>query len=241
MNLLEQYIDELKNKTENSYIELDKEKEIQYMCSHKYRFEKIFNLIPKTSNNLRILDIGTTPFTIFLKETYPHYHIATLDRTDLMRERCKEKGIELRVGNLDEVHIPFEDKSFDIVIFSEVLEHIFAPPSDLLNEVRRILDDSGMLILGVPNIASIINRINLLFGKTPLDHPDKLFVKDWVHGHGHIHEYTMKEIVSILEGCNYTIEKKMYISPKPWDSNRLNLFILLYYPTTILITCKKSE
>lgn len=238
-NMLEKYLETLKNSSDGSYIELDKDKEIQYMYSHKYRFEKIFRMIPNTSDSLRILDIGTTPFTFFLKETFPHYQISTLDRTNLLAERCRLKGIDLKVCDLDEVLIPYPDEAFDLVIFSEVLEHIFAPPSELLLEVKRILAKDGTLILGVPNIATILNRIKLLFGITPLDHPDALFKKGWVHGHGHIHEYTMKEIGSIVESCGFKIGKKMFISPKPWDSDSFNLFVLMYYPATILISCRK--
>jgi hypothetical protein len=36
-----------------------------------------------------------------------------------------------------------------------------------------------------------------------------------VHGHGHIREYTMKEILSILERCNFTILKKENIQATP--------------------------
>jgi len=187
------------------------------MQSHRYRFKRIINSIPRSSSPIRILDIGATPFTVFLKENYPHYEIFALDRTGLMEERCKEKGIQLKTCELDNDPIPFEDSYFDVVIFTEVLEHIFRPPTSVLKEVGRIMRHGGTLILSVPNIAALHNRIKLLFGVTPLESPDDQMKKDWVHGHGHIHEYTMKEITSRLESCNFRISNKTFLQQSASD------------------------
>ena len=45
--------------------------------------------------------------------------------------------------------IPLEDSSFDVVLLSDVLEHI-PTPDNLLNEIHRILRKDGCLILNVP-------------------------------------------------------------------------------------------
>lgn len=226
---IEEYIDALRNEEgTSSYIELSKDKEIAYMESHKYRYKHIAKSIPRTSNPIKILDIGTTPFTIFLRKNYPHYEISTLDRTDLMQSRCKAEGIGFAACDLDNAAIPLEDDYYDVVIFTEVLEHIFAPATDVLNEIGRIMHRGGKLILSVPNIAAINKRIKLLLGITPLKHPDVQMKKDWVHGHGHIHEYTMKEIISILKSCNFTISNKTFIQPGISDAlGRANKRIIL--------------
>jgi SAM-dependent methyltransferase len=44
---------------------------------------------------------------------------------------------------------PLEDESFDAVIFSQVLEHVFNP-DEFLNEVRRVLRKNGKLLITVP-------------------------------------------------------------------------------------------
>lgn len=45
--------------------------------------------------------------------------------------------------------LPFEDNSFDIIIFSDVLEHI-PNPSYVLSEIRRILKPKGVVLMNVP-------------------------------------------------------------------------------------------
>jgi len=161
----EEYLTLLRSEEElSSYIELDKDRELAYMKGHEYRFKEIINSIPRSSNPIKILDIGTTPFTIFIKETYPHYEVSTLDRTNLMESRCKAKNIQFKTCDLDEQSIPFKDDCFDFVIFTEVLEHVFALPTEVLREIRRIMCMGGKLILSVPNIAALYKRIKLLFG-----------------------------------------------------------------------------
>ena len=248
----EEYISKLKTEDAEAYIELDKDKELAYMESLKYHFVKIFDAIPDSPDPIKILDIGTTPFTLFIKETHPHYEVATLDLTDLMGTRCKQKGIELRVCDLANQPIPFEDDYFDVVIFAEVFEHLFAPPTEIMREISRVLCGGGTLIFSTPNFATLLNRIKLLVGICPMAPADNQMKRGWVHGHGHIREYTMKEILSILESCNFTISKKEFISPTPniraiknAHQLALQIYHLICLPvpafrSTIYIECDKS-
>lgn len=243
---LDGFIKFLKNEEDaSSLVNFDKDKELAYMKEHRYRFERILNSIPSSSAPMRILDVGTTPFTAYLKAAYPHYEIYGLDRTNLMEERCKSKGIQFETCDLGSEPVPFDDDYFDLIIFSEVLEHILAPPSDVLKQLRRIMRKNGKLIISVPNIAGLDRRIWLLFGVTPLGDPDRIMSHEW-HGYGHLHEYTMKEIVSKLKGCNFTILSKKYLRPEPWllgstESHRLNKWGIfpviraIYYGLALLV------
>jgi ubiquinone/menaquinone biosynthesis C-methylase UbiE len=198
-------------------MDLDRNKEIQYIEKSSFRFRKIISSIPVLPKPIKILDIGTTPFTIFIKKKFQHYDVWTLDRTNLFEDRCKQAGIKFKTCNLDNGSIPFEDEYFDIVIFTEVLEHIFAPPTDILAEIKRILRPKGKLILSVPNIACLLKRIKLLFGITILENADHQMLKDWVHGHGHIHEYTKKEILSLCKSINLEISHVQMLTITPLD------------------------
>jgi len=206
-----EYINKLRREEKAQHIELDQDKEPQYLEFHKYRFDRIIDSIPHYPHPIRILDIGTTPFTFFIKELFPHYEVSTFDLTNLMEDRCKTHDILFKVCDLDNQLVPFENDYFDVAIFTEVLEHVFAPPTVVLKEIRRIMRSRGKLILSVLNIATLVNRIKLVFGITPLPNPNSQLKKNWVHGHGHIHEYTMKEINSILEVCNFAISEKEFL------------------------------
>ena len=45
--------------------------------------------------------------------------------------------------------IPAEDSIFNSVILDNVLEHIL-DPIPLLNDCKRVLDDDGIMVVGVP-------------------------------------------------------------------------------------------
>jgi ubiquinone/menaquinone biosynthesis C-methylase UbiE len=183
-----------------------------YYWSHRARFKMMLDSMPRLLEPINVLDVGPTHFTMLLKDLFPHYEISTIDLSNNWKDHCEAVGIQFNTCNLDEGHIPFPDNYFHVVILTGVLEHIFAPPSDILNEFRRIIRPKGKLIIGVPNIARLNNRILFLFGITPLEHPNSQLRKGY---HGHIHEYTMKELVSLLKKCNMTITKKKYVTSIP--------------------------
>ncbi len=62
--------------------------------------------------------------------------------------------------------IPLEDKSIDIILAGELIEHI---PNTLffLLECKRILKENGYIVLSTPNICSLKERIRMLFGALP--------------------------------------------------------------------------
>jgi len=206
------YVDELAAAPEaESHLELDRERELKYLRYAAFRFRHTARLLPRSSEALRVLDIGTTPFTLFVKRAHPHYEVFTLDRTELLLERCRANGVELRTCDLDSDALPFPDDHFDVIVFTEVLEHVFRPPSEVLGEVRRILRPGGTLILSVPNIAYGLHRVRLLFGRSPLEDPDEQLRKTWVHGHGHLHEYTLNELVTVVGRVGFEVRSKRYL------------------------------
>jgi len=74
----------------------------------------------------------------------------------------------IKVFNIDieKEKIPIENNFFDIVIANQIIEHtkdIFW----IFSEISRVIKKQGLIIIGVPNLASLHNRILLLFGKQP--------------------------------------------------------------------------
>jgi 2-polyprenyl-3-methyl-5-hydroxy-6-metoxy-1,4-benzoquinol methylase len=72
-------------------------------------------------------------------------------------------GIKVTSTNIERDTLPYDDEYFDIVVCNQVLEHtkeLFW----VVSELTRVLKVQGKLILGVPNLGSLHNRLALLAG-----------------------------------------------------------------------------
>ncbi len=119
----------------------------------------------------------------------------------------RARGIEVRPWLLGREPCPLEPASQDFVIFAEVLEHLKLPPLRALREVTSLLRPGGSLLLTTPNIARQANIDLLERGENILqpfreDAPPDRDVTDFV---GHIREYTVREVVELVEGVGLRI------------------------------------
>ncbi|MDI6867744.1 class I SAM-dependent methyltransferase [Methanoculleus sp.] len=71
-----------------------------------------------------------------------------------------ERNTYFLVG--DCVDLPFKNNSFDTLICSEVIEHLFEPDR-AINEFDRVLKSEGILIVTTPNPLHIFKKINPTF------------------------------------------------------------------------------
>lgn len=72
-----------------------------------------------------------------------------LDINPLTVDYCKKVGLEAVLA--PDFPWPFSASSFDGAVLDNVLEHL-ADPLPLLTEIKRILKNGGILLIGVPGI-----------------------------------------------------------------------------------------
>jgi SAM-dependent methyltransferase len=94
---------------------------------------------------------------------------------------AKERGIETVYSDLNDC-FPLPDKTFDVVVAGEVLEHLFSPP-ETIKEIARILKPGGLFVGSVPNGYRFKNRRRFLIGRTIDVHPfsEHLHLFAWWH------------------------------------------------------------
>jgi ubiquinone/menaquinone biosynthesis C-methylase UbiE len=63
----------------------------------------------------------------------------------------------------DAHNLPLADGQADIILATDILEHVTAPEA-LMAEFARVLKDGGQLLITVPNLVSCNNRLSILFG-----------------------------------------------------------------------------
>ena len=86
-----------------------------------------------------------------------------VDRNALI-EFEKRLNLKSHWVDVDSEDLPFDDEMFDVVVFSEVMEHLRFPRK-ALSEISRVLMKHGRLIGSVPNAFRLRNRWKFLCGK----------------------------------------------------------------------------
>lgn len=105
----------------------------------------------------RMLDVGCGP-AFFLSEAKAQgWRVEGVDLSAWARETATKRfGIEVFKGTLEEAKYP--DKTFDVVVMNDLIEHL-EDPKACLREVRRILKNDGVLYLSTPDIDSALARL----------------------------------------------------------------------------------
>jgi methionine biosynthesis protein MetW len=82
----------------------------------------------------------------------------------------------------DAIALPFADDTFDVVVATEVLEHLIFPLATL-TEMMRVLKHGGIVLVTTPNVAYWRRRVDLAFGRwNPLGYPDAV-ARPWADPH----------------------------------------------------------
>lgn len=100
----------------------------------------------------RILDIGCGygNLVLRLEQEYPNTVGVDLD-ADAIAIAAKSACVA-QFHKQDGTELPFEDGSFDVVVLSDVLEHVERRQQrPVIEEARRVVRDGGRLILTVPH------------------------------------------------------------------------------------------
>ena len=106
----------------------------------------------------------------------------------------------LDVEKLDEN--TFSDK-FDIIILSEVLEHL-ENPAMALRKASQALKKDGMIIITIPNSMSIWERFNYLITTN-----FKRYKKEKLNEFGHISVFTEATLSSLCQRASLKVEKNL--------------------------------
>lgn len=178
------------------------------------RYHRILQAI-RSSRRLPVntlLEIGpeSPASTRFLHESLavPLGGCVAVDVSNAVVTLFENSGIQALKLDIARDLLPLTDGSQDVVVLSEVIEHLHGADG-ALTEIRRVLHNEGLLVLTTPNLAAWFNRIILLFGRQPV------FTEtggEWVFGRepfaaasrpvGHLQVYTPRALASLLRYHN---------------------------------------
>lgn len=98
------------------------------------------------------------------------------------------KIFNAKVIDLESDNLAYQDNNFDLVICNQVLEHL-KNYKKVIDDMIRVTKKGGYILIGIPNLAHLINRIYLLFGIQPMCIPLNGF---------HVMGFTHKSFVKLV-------------------------------------------
>ncbi|MBU1159559.1 class I SAM-dependent methyltransferase [Patescibacteria group bacterium] len=152
---------------------------------------------------------------IFPNEKQNYYSIQEFDKLNTL---WKKENIKIIKSDIVNEKLPFLDKIFDLVICDATIEHLPESPKGLFQEIHRVLKDNGAFLVTTPNLTSLLKRLRFfLLGRSP--HWDiKDFFESGSDFKGHRREFTVEEIIKMLEWSSFGIierkTKNIFFDPK---------------------------
>ncbi|MGH2773798.1 MAG: class I SAM-dependent methyltransferase [Actinomycetota bacterium] len=174
-----------------------------YFDSSRPRFEFITALALEKPPG-KALDLGCSPGFLAMALSKLGWEVLGVD---LNKQWLKKyvpgwpNRLGIRQVEIERERVPEPDASFDLVIFTEVLEHIaIQHPSEVLLEIRRLLRQGGSLLLSTPNVCNASNLLALAQGKNIFWDPPMFYGSTDRHNR----EFTPLELLDLLEGAEFS-------------------------------------
>ncbi len=148
-----------------------------------------------------VLELGCASghFGKYLK-THAGCKVWAIEVDPRLAELAKPHYEKIYVGDAqsDEVYQKLDLKEYDVILCSNVLEHL-PKPQLVLKRLVPFLKKGGFFVIALPNVAHFSVRLRLLFGNFD---PDMCILGD-----EHLRFYTHKTATALIESAGLKIEK----------------------------------
>jgi 2-polyprenyl-3-methyl-5-hydroxy-6-metoxy-1,4-benzoquinol methylase len=162
--------------------------------------QRLISLIGKLiTPNATVLDLGAGPG--LLLDSIPEHLHCTKQAVDISSEAVdilNRKGIQAQCINLETEALPYGTDTADMIICTEMLEHL-TDPDVVLREIHRVLKPTGILITSVPNINQLITPFLYLFDLPPINAAR--------YGSIHYRDFTKRIFTKALKNNGFLISK----------------------------------
>jgi len=123
----------------------------EYVESYDLDFQRrkgAIRWIRKYKTSGKLLDIGCSVGSM-LEAANKYFDSLGIDVAEWSLEDARKRNLNVLNGTLEDIN--FEKETFDVVTFTEVIEHIHDPVS-FLKEVNRVLKPQGIIYITTGNI-----------------------------------------------------------------------------------------
>lgn len=140
----------------------------------------------KNFNPTNCLDIQTRTGngSIFWHEIFPNLNFSIADFSGNFLKKSKknleEKNIFSKQYLIKSFPLPFEDKTFDLILCYETIEHI-SNYREFFSELKRVTNNNGIIILTCPNYSwEIVHFLASIFNINHSEGPHTFIKKKYI-------------------------------------------------------------
>ena len=154
-----------------------------------------------------IIDLGCgdgTALAVAARQN-PAHRLAGIDWSAAALRRAQALGLAVVRAGVAAPGLPIADGAADVVIMSELIEHL-VDPDGAVAEARRVLRPGGSLLLSTPNLAAWYNRGLLAAGIQPVFSEVSLRGVFGRPGHvvaGHLRLFTRPALTGFLTASGF--------------------------------------
>lgn len=147
--------------------------------------------------NAKVLDVGCGTGSVTLIANAGKYNEVRAIEPDPQRAGvAASRGVDVHVGLLDQEYIAAHGP-FDVIMSSDVLEHM-AAPAEALRLFMQALRPGGHVLVSVPNVAHWTVRMSLLFGRFDYE---PVGIMDATH----LRWFTAKSITNLFSDAGFEV------------------------------------
>jgi SAM-dependent methyltransferase len=135
----------------------------------------------------------------------PGHRLVGIDWSADALGQARARGLTLIRAAVDGISLPLRTGTADVVIMSELIEHLVDTDS-ALDEAWRVLKPGGSLLLSTPNLAAWYNRGLLAFGVQPVFSEVSLrgvFGRPGTVVAGHLRMFTTRSLTGLLRARGF--------------------------------------
>ncbi len=169
------------------------------------RVDGDISFVLRSGSQRRLLEIGCNEGRNLSLYRVADFAAEGIETNPVAVTRARELGHTVHLGTLTDLER--SGRQYDVVVLSNVLEHV-ADPVGMLKNVRNLLDPMGELWVSCPNAESSARRV---------------FGRFWINWHPpfHLTHLTADTLTSLLHSANFEVTDTGTISPALWIAQSL--------------------
>lgn len=188
--------------------------------NEKDRYNEILSLVPDGKGYALDYGCGWGHYAVALRKK--GYDVLAIDLSENEIEICRlvwgnQKGISFETRGIESI----DNKQFDCVLSSQVIEHVHNP-GYYLSQINRIMKRKGKLIISLPSIMNPRFILPLLAKdmNNRLKTHSKLILENYNKTHDHIQAWDPFHFVALCASVGFLVEHYIPMEGMPFPFAR---------------------